>query len=185
MVKFFTGAGDDGYTGLLGEQRVPKHSARPEAYGNVDEASAALGVARASTGSHDIAQVVVEVQRDLYKLMAELAATPEQARRFRQLDASRVVWLEDQVERFGEQVDMPSEFIIGGDSRAGAFFDLARTVVRRAERSVASLMHDGLIDNSELVRYLNRLSSLCFVLELYENQQAGVDRPSLAKGVSE
>lgn len=184
MAKFFTGAGDDGYTGLLGDQRVPKHSARPEAYGSVDEASAALGVARSMTGSEDIAQVVAEVQRDLYKLMAELAAIPEQAERFRQVDHTRVAWLEAQVERFGELVDLPREFVIGGDSRAGGFFDLARTLVRRAERSVAALMHAGQLENDELVRYLNRLSSLCFVLELYENQLAGVDRPSLAKGSS-
>jgi cob(I)alamin adenosyltransferase len=76
---------------------------------------------------------------------------------------------------------MPKEFIIPGDTQAGAALDLARTIVRRAERLVAQLLHNLEIENSELLRYLNRLSSLCFVLELFENQAGGKDQPTLAK----
>jgi cob(I)alamin adenosyltransferase len=77
---------------------------------------------------------------------------------------------------------MPGEFILAGDSQAGAALALARTIVRRAERQVARLLHHGEIENHELLSYLNRLSSLCFVLELLENCEAGKKIPSLAKG---
>ncbi|MGW8249300.1 MAG: ATP:cob(I)alamin adenosyltransferase, partial [Anaerolineales bacterium] len=80
-----------------------------------------------------------------------------------------------------EQVRLPEEFILPGDSQAGALLSLARTVVRRAERRVADLFHAGEIENPDLLRYLNRLSSLCFVLELLENQAAGAQDTTLAK----
>jgi cob(I)alamin adenosyltransferase len=179
---FFTRKGDDGTTGLLGEGRVPKHHPRPEAYGTVDEASSALGLARAAVRSAEVREVIKAAQRDLYLLMAELAAPPPHAEKFHKIDTGRVQWLETQVERFGGQVDMPNDFIVPGDSPAGAALDLARTVVRRAERCVARLLDEGLVENRDLLRYLNRLSSLCFALELFENRLAGSDRPTMAKG---
>jgi cob(I)alamin adenosyltransferase len=114
-------------------------------------------------------------------LMAELAATPENAPRFRHIDSERVAWLEAQTDSLSELVEMPHEFILPGDSPAGAALALARTVVRRAERRVARLIHEGLAENIELLRYLNRLSSLCFVMELLENRAWGQAGPSLAK----
>lgn len=182
MSNFYTGRGDDGTTSLLGDARVPKFDPRPEAYGHVDEASAALGLARSLAVDEASGRTATQVQRDLYHLMAEVAATPENAERFRKIDAARVAWLEDRIEYFGERVALPKEFVISGDTRAGAAFDLARTVVRRAERKVAALLHGGELENEALLAYLNRLSSLCFVLALWENVQGGVDQPSLAKG---
>lgn len=181
MPHYFTGSGDDGTTGLLGEGRVPKHHPQPEAYGAVEEASAALGLARAAAGDPETAAVILEIQRDLYHLMAELAATPSEAPRFRRIDASRVGWLEGRIESIGARVEMPKEFIIPGDTGPGAALDLARTVVRRAERRVSRLHQEGSLENPHLLRYLNRLSSLCFLLELWEGRQAGVDRPTPAK----
>jgi cob(I)alamin adenosyltransferase len=181
MPPFFTGKGDDGTTGILGEGRVPKYHPRPEAYGTVDEASAAIGLARASAHSEKTRHILLEIQRDLYHLMAELAAAPEVAGRFRRIDEGRVEWLEQQLAWLEERVEAPNEFIVPGDSLSGAALDLARTVVRRAERLVARLDHQGAIQNHELLRYLNRLSSLCFILGLWETGQAGVDRPSLAR----
>lgn len=181
MPTYFTGRGDDGTTGWLGEGRIPKFGSRPEAYGTVDEASAALGMARSLAQAPTVAEAVVEVQRDLYHLMAELASPKEKSSRFRKVDAVRVRWLEDQIEGFGREVELPSEFVVPGDSPAGAAFDLARTVVRRAERLIARLQVEGELENPDLLRYLNRLSSLCFVLELLENRRAGVERPRLAK----
>ena len=181
MSPFYTRSGDDGYTGLLGEGRVPKYHPLTEALGTIDEATAALGLARAACKSEKNFSLLLNVQRDLYHLMAEIAASPDNAARFRVIDAQKVTWLEAQIDTLSGQVKMPEEFIVPGDSPAGAAFALARTIVRRAERRVALLLHEGVIENPELLRYLNRLSSLCFVLELHENQLAGKNSTNLVK----
>lgn len=181
MSDYYTRRGDDGFTGLLGEGRVPKYDPRPEATGTVDEATAALGFARALCQHSHSVKLILTVQRDLYRLMAELSATTENAERFRYINVERVDWLEEATEKIGKQVEMPHEFIVPGDSVAGAALSIARTVVRRAERKVAQLVHTGLLENNECLRYLNRLSSLCFVLELLENQAAGNGLPTLAR----
>jgi cob(I)alamin adenosyltransferase len=180
-VPFYTSRGDDGYTGLLGEGRVAKNDERMEALGAVDEAGAALGLARALARGAHTPTILLQVQRDLYGLMGELAATPENAVKFRVIDSARVAWLESQVDALSAQVEIPREFIIPGDSVEGAFVDLARTVVRRAERRVAALYHLGGFENQQLLRYLNRLSSLCFLIELAENQATGQGPITLAK----
>ncbi len=182
MTKFYTKNGDDGYTNLLGEGRAPKHAPRLEAIGAIDEASAALGMARALCLAPQSGPLLLAVQRDLYALMAEVAATPENAARFRKINAERVEWLEQQVDALGEWVTLPNEFILPGDVPASAAMALARTIVRRAERRVARLIHEESLENHHLLHYLNRLSSLCFVLELLENQASGKATPSLAKG---
>jgi cob(I)alamin adenosyltransferase len=152
-----------------------------EAVGSVDEASAALGMARALCQLPQTSEIILAVQRDLYTLMAEVASLPENAARFRTIGAERVSWLEQQIESTSVTVVLPREFIVSGDSPAGAALDLARTVVRRAERRVAALIHQGEIENIQLLRYINRLSSLCFILELVEDRAAGIDRLTLAK----
>ena len=180
MSPFYTRTGDEGETGLLGEGRVPKFDTRIEALGAVDEATAALGLARAAAQAPQSAPLLLDVQRDLYKLMAEVGATPENAAKFRTIDDARVKWLEAQTDALSEIVSMPREFIIPGENPASAAMALARTVVRRAERRVAELYRQGKLENASLLAYLNRLSSLCFALELLENQHAG-QTPRLAK----
>lgn len=182
MPTFYTGEGDDGYTGLLGEGRVPKYHARPQAYGDLDEASAALGLARSMAASEETNVALRAMQTDLYHIMAELAAPLEHAARFRKLEPERVTWLEAQLETFGDKIEMPKEFIMAGDSLPGAALDLARTIVRRAERRVVELQHAGEVENESILPYLNRLSSLCFLLGLWENKVAGVSDVSLSKG---
>jgi cob(I)alamin adenosyltransferase len=181
MPSFYTRRGDDGFTGLLGEGRVAKYDARPEAVGTIDEATAALGVARTACQSGQNAALILTAQRDLYHLMAEIAATPENASRFRKINAQRVTWLEEQTDLLSSQIELPKDFIMPGDSAAGAAIAMARTIIRRAERRVAQLLHDQMIENADLLRYLNRLSSLCFVLELDENRLGGEEAPTLAK----
>ncbi len=171
-MSFYTGKGDDGTTGLLGKGRVPKNDARIEAIGTLDEASAALGVARASVGDERCAPLLLQAQRDLYRLMAEVASTPENARQFH-FDAQHVKWLEQQIEVLGKVIQMPGEFIVPGDSAGGAAVSFARAVVRRAERRLVELFSDDETVNPALRQYMNRLSSLLFVLELIENQAAG------------
>jgi cob(I)alamin adenosyltransferase len=180
MSPFYTRTGDEGDTGLLGEGRVPKFDSRIEALGALDEATAALGMARATAKAPQSAPLLLEAQGDLYRLMAEVAATPENAAKFRSIDAARVQWLEAQTDALSETVPMPREFIIPGENPASAAMSLARTVTRRAERRVAELAAQGGLENPALLSYLNRLSSLCFALELLENQHAG-QSPRLAK----
>jgi len=171
-MTFYTRKGDDGTTGLLGKGRVPKFHLRIEALGTLDESNATLGLARASVHDPRSAPLMLNVQRDLYRLMAEVAAAPEHADQFR-FDEGRVQWIEEQTDLLSKTVEMPDEFIIPGDSIGGASLSLARAVVRRAERRVAELLDAKEITNSSLQQYLNRLSSLLFVLELIENQTAG------------
>jgi cob(I)alamin adenosyltransferase len=171
-MAFYTRRGDDGTTGLLGKGRVPKFHLRIEALGTLDESNATLGLARASVHDPRSAPLMLDVQRDLYRLMAEVAAAPEHADQFR-FDEGRVQWIEEQTDLLSKTVEMPDEFIIPGDSIGGASLSLARAVVRRAERRVAELLDAKEITNSSLQQYLNRLSSLLFVLELIENQTAG------------
>lgn len=180
-IKYYTGAGDDGTTGLLGEGRVKKYSARPMTVGDVDEAQAALGLARASMKDSAAAAVVLQAQRDLYHVMAELSATPVNAARFRKIDGTRVAWLEAESDAYGARISLPGEFTVSGDSQAGAALDLARTVIRRAERGVARLFDEGEIENPQLLRYLNRLSSLVFVLSKYEDALSGSSDWKLAR----
>jgi len=166
-------SGDDGKTSLLGEGRVPKYAPRIEALGALDEASSALGLARALSRSAQSISILIEVQRDLYAVMAEIAAAPGNANRFRTLEGGRLEWVEIQTDKLTARVPLPQDFIVPGDSPAGAALDLGRTFVRRAERRVAELLERREIENPLLLQYLNRLSSLCFALELVENQKAG------------
>lgn len=179
-MTFYTAKGDDGTTGLLGQGRVPKYHVRMEAVGTLDEASAALGLARAQCSAAQTPRILIEAQRDLYKLMAEVASTPENSETFRHIDDERVKWIERETDELSKVVDMPHEFILPGDSLGGAALSLARAVIRRAERRVVELFDGEEVINPHLQRYLNRLSSLCFVLELLENQHAG-RKTSLAK----
>ena len=173
MSPFYTQTGDEGRTGLLGEGRVPKFDLQIEALGALDEATAALGLARASANAPLVTSLLLEVQRDLYKVMAEVSATPENAEKFRSIDASRVQWLETQTDAITAEVEIPREFILPGENPSSAAMALARTIVRRAERRVVELAHARKLENAALLAYLNRLSSLCFVLELLENQHNG------------
>jgi cob(I)alamin adenosyltransferase len=175
MAKVTTGTGDAGYTSLLGEQRVPKYDERPEAFGTVDEATSALGMARALTDDERVRDAVLHMQRDLYVLMAELATPPEHHTAVgMHVTAEQVAWLELLEAELKAQVEIPNRFIIPGDTPAGAALDLARTIIRRAERLVARLHHTGVAQNGEVLRYLNRLSDAVFILARYlEARQGG------------
>ncbi|HZD57715.1 MAG TPA: cob(I)yrinic acid a,c-diamide adenosyltransferase [Anaerolineales bacterium] len=179
--QFYTRTGDNGYTGVLGKGRVPKNQPRLEAIGAVDEAMAALGLARSTCQAAECGPILLAVQHDLYNLMAETSANLENADRFRKVTAERVNWLEQQIALVTKQIDIPNEFILPGDTFPGSVFALARTIVRRAERRFAGLFLAGEIKNQELLKYLNRLSSLCFVLELLELKTSGQSSVTLAK----
>ena len=141
--------------------------------GTLDETTATLGLARALAQSPEVDVILIKVQRDIYSLMAEVAATLENAAKFRSIDSSHVAWLEEQTDSLSEKIEIPTEFILPGKTKGGGALSVARTVTRRAERRVAELLDTGELENKELLRYLNRLSSLCFILELVENQFEG------------
>jgi len=168
MAKVTTGTGDAGYTGLLGSERVAKYDPRPDTFGTVDEATSALGVARATTQDPKVKEIIYRVQNELYLLMGELATTPENYEKMGlRMTADHVQWLEQVEESLKQEVEIPNKFIIPGDTLDGAALDLARTIIRRAERMAVKLLHDGIIHNGELIRYLNRLSDLVFILARY------------------
>jgi cob(I)alamin adenosyltransferase len=170
---FFTRCGDDGFTGVLGPDRVPKYDMRPEALGAVDEAQAALGLARAAGCTPRSAEILLEIERDLQALMAELAAAGQPDSQWGgSITAEHVARLESWVSEVQAEVNMPPGFVLPGDSYRGAALHLARTLVRRAERAAARLAHAGLLANVHPLRYLNRLSSLLFVLACREDQAA-------------
>lgn len=174
MAKVTTGGGDTGYTSLLGEQRVPKYDPRPETFGTVDEATSALGLARAFCEDPKAKAIILQTQQDLYTLMAELATPPENRDAVGvRISAERIAWLEDTENDLKGEVNIPNKFIIPGDSQDGAALDLARTIIRRAERMTARLTHDGALGESHALRYLNRLSDLIFILARYLEAKHG------------
>jgi cob(I)alamin adenosyltransferase len=164
-MKIYTRKGDDGTTGLYGGGRVPKDSAAPEAYGTVDEAQAALGLARAAApkGS-ELDQILVHVERDLWVLMAELATEHENAHKLvdgaTRVTLEMVTDLEARIDDLTARFDQPTEFVVPGEGEMAARLDVARTVVRRAERRAMVVVADG----SQVVPYLNRLSDLVWTL---------------------
>lgn len=173
MPKMYTRTGDDGTTGVFGNERLAKYHPRLETIGTLDEASASLGLARAMSRSPKVKSILAETQNDLYTMMAEVAALPENGYRFPVLDLQRVHWLELQIDTISARLPMPQGFILPGDTRPGAALSIARTVVRRAERRVAQLIATGELTSQVILPYLNRLSSLCFILELEANHAAG------------
>jgi cob(I)alamin adenosyltransferase len=161
---------------------VPKYDLRPEAYGTVDEAQAAIGLARASGCTADSERILLAIQRDLYALMAELAAAGDDDSPFAgSVTTEHLEQVEDWIAQFETTLKMPKEFVVPGDSQSGAALHLARTVIRRAERHAVRLAHDGVLVNRLPVRYLNRLSSLLYVLALVEDQEASGQGITLAK----
>jgi cob(I)alamin adenosyltransferase len=189
-----TGRGDDGSTGLLfGGARVAKDDARTEAYGTVDEAVAALGLARAELAMKrqygvltptlaSLGELILRFQRELFVVGAELAANPEATDRL-QDGVSRVTehmveGVEAVLAELEAHVTLPTEFVVPGESRVSASLELARTVVRRAERRVVGLRRDGLAGDWT-VPYLNRLADLLWVLaRAAEGAESRQSRPA-------
>jgi cob(I)alamin adenosyltransferase len=168
-----TGQGDDGTTGLLGGGRVSKDDVRIEAYGTVDEASSALGLAKALAKDARVREICEEVQRGLYMLGAELGTGPKATRTFATMTHHEVARLEELVAELEKEVPMPEGFVLPGATPASGALDLARTITRRAERRCVTLEKAGGLRNPEVRRWLNRLSLLLFVLARYEEGRAG------------
>jgi cob(I)alamin adenosyltransferase len=173
MMKRRTHSGDRGMTSILGKRNIPKHDLLLETLGTLDEASAALGVARSICISSENNQIIQIIQNDLFRIMAEVGSSPERIPKEKKLDGSRLEWLENAVVDTSKIIQLPRNFILPGDTASSAALSLARTIVRRAERRVVELAGRGTITNPNMLPYLNRLSTLCFHLELSEIDVAG------------
>lgn len=167
------GTGDDGSTGLLGGGRLPKDDLRIEAYGTVDEASSAIGLAKALSPNPRVREICEELQRGLYVLGAELATNPRSGTSYARTTAAAVERLDELITELERTVTMPAGFILPGSTPASGAIDLARAITRRAERRIVALEHAHPLDNQQVRRWLNRLSLLLFVLGRYEEEIAG------------
>ena len=177
-LKIYTRTGDAGDTGLFGGGRVAKDHPRVDAYGDVDELNAALGLARSIEMMPRIDEVLVPLQRDLFAIGA-LLATPDLAKMRQQLekariDEGRIAELERAIDMGEAELEPLTAFIIPGGTPKAAALHVARTVCRRAERKVVRLRHDVPEIPALAVKYLNRLSDLLFVMARYANHLAGV-----------
>jgi cob(I)alamin adenosyltransferase len=169
-MRIYTRKGDAGTTGLLfGGDRISKADLRTDAYGTTDEAVSALGLARAALGpDHPLTELVLRLQRELFVVGGELATHVEKRPKLTdgltRVTAQMVTALEGEIDALEADHPMPVEFVIPGETLAGAAIDLARTSVRRAERRAVALSADGGLPDSQVVPYLNRLADLLFVV---------------------
>ena len=162
-MKIYTRRGDDGLTALGSGERLRKDSPLPEGYGAVDEAQAVLGLVRAEA-EDELAELVEAIQRDLWRVMGDLA---NRSRRVDGVTSDMVARLEAQIDSLGERFEMPAEFVIPGQTRTAALLDLARTVVRRAERRALTSGAGGTV-----MAYLNRLSDLLWVMARWQEGES-------------
>lgn len=178
MPRIYTKTGDDGTTGLLYGGRIPKDDSATEAYGTTDEAVAALGLARASV-EPSMADEILALQRELFVVGADLATNPSERAKLEPgvslVSAEMTERLEGRIDELVAERALPQAFVVPGANEGSAALDLARSVIRRAERNVVALERGDRDVNPEVRRYLNRLSDLVFVLA---RRQAGEDEPT-------
>ena len=187
-----TGKGDDGTTGLLyGGPRISKDDLRTEAYGTIDEVVAAFGIARAAlpevADAVELRAIVLRFQRELFVAGAELATTPEAWPRLEdgrtRIDESMLAGVELVLADLEARITMPTEFVVAGETPASAALELARTILRRAERRAITLQREGLVPGSWLIPYLNRLADLAWVMARFaESLEAAEATPAVVGG---
>tara|TARA_B100000965_G_scaffold87230_1_gene70733 strand:- start:638 stop:1177 length:540 start_codon:yes stop_codon:yes gene_type:complete len=176
-MKIYTRNGDEGETGLLYGDKVSKASTLPEAYGTVDEAQAILGLVRTECekGS-DLEEKIIHIERDLYVLMAELATDPSKHDKLvsgkTKVNKEMIEFLEKFIDEISSKFELPKEFVIPGQNRISALLDVARTVVRRAERRTIACN----VSNSLTIPYLNRLSDLLWAMARWQEGESITSR---------
>jgi cob(I)alamin adenosyltransferase len=186
MVKIYTRKGDDGTTSLWYGGRVLKSHLRTDSYGSLDEAVSALGVARAACTEERLEADILRLQNELFIAAAELATAPEARDRLEpgvsRVTDDMVTRLESDIDRYMAQVELPPKFVIPGGTTLSAHLDLARAVLRRAERRIVELRLEGELEDSSLLAYVNRASDLLFAMarvadepepELFEGRDRG------------
>jgi cob(I)alamin adenosyltransferase len=168
-VNFFSGQGDDGSTHTLRSGRHSKCDLIIEAIGMVDEASAFFSLAAIHIQDEEMKDLIRQTQVDLHHIMAEIAGDDQT-----KLSKTRISWLEAKINFWGKELELPREFINSWKNPASALLNITRTIVRRAERKMVECFEKKKIDNPEILGYLNRLSSLVYLLQLVlENDSPG------------
>ena len=178
--RVYTKFGDKGETSLLYGGRVSKNNPHSEAYGITDEAVSVMGLARATTDDQKVKDILRDLQRELFTIAAELATDPEKYELFQEhfapVTESMVVNLETTIDSLEEEFQMPTVFVLPGGSPSSSAIDMARTVIRTAERRVVALAEAGLLTNVLITAYLNRLGDLLFVLARYQDRELPIER---------
>ena len=174
-MKIYTKSGDKGETGLLFGGRISKAHVRTEAYGSTDHAVSAIGLARVLSDDDRVKEILLQVQRELFMIGAELATDTANRHhlleRFQIITEERVARMESLIDDLDAEVELPPNFIIPGASAGSAAIDVARTQTRTAERRVIELRNEGMLPNTQIMIYLNRLSDLLFMLARYEDRR--------------
>jgi cob(I)alamin adenosyltransferase len=184
VVKIYTKKGDDGTTSLWYGGRVPKHHGRTEAYGALDEACSQLGLARAlcGPGQAELAADILRLQDGIFVAGAELATAPEASGRLEdgvsRTTEAMVAEMEERIDRYMDQVDLPPQFVIPGGNQLSAQLDVARTTIRRAERRISALSEAGELAGETVIHFVNRASDLAYAMARF----ADVEHPALFEG---
>lgn len=176
-MKIYTKKGDDGTTGLLYGGRVPKDHVRTEVYGTLDETVSALGVGRAGGLTPVVEDIVIRLQREMFVVGAQLATASDNQSKL-EAGVSKVTpemtqTAEAEIDRLLEKHPLPREFVLPGETAGSAGLDLARSIIRRAEREAVAMDREGMVPDPEILRYLNRVSDLLFVLARYQEAEEG------------
>ena len=178
--RVYTKFGDKGETSLLYGGRVSKNDPHTEAYGITDEAVSVMGLARSLSENQRIKDILRDAQRELFTIAAELATEPDKYELFQQhftpVTGDMVENLERTIDSLEEEFQMPTVFVLPGGSPASSAIDMARTVIRTAERRVVALAEAGRLTNELIIHYLNRLGDLLFVLARYQDRELPIER---------
>jgi cob(I)alamin adenosyltransferase len=176
-MKIYTKKGDDGTTGLLYGGRVPKDDVRTNVYGTLDETVSALGLARAGGLAPRVEEIVIRIQREMFIVGAQLATSHENQAKLQEgiskVSPDMALQAEREIDELIEQHPLPNEFILPGETMGSAGLDVARSTVRRAERQAVAMNRESMVPDPEILRYLNRVSDLLFVLARFHEAEEG------------
>lgn len=172
--------GDKGLTDLIDARDIPKYDLRIEVLGTLDEASSALGLARAMGARPETHELILDIQRDLCWMMSELARVTDDARPEMHILPERLTFLEEHYHELTADYPLAAGFAVPGDSLVGAQLHMARCIIRRADRHLSQLDHETPLPNSNIIPYINRLSTLVYAMARAEEANLGIADQTLA-----
>lgn len=176
-----TGSGDEGKTGLIGEGRFNKSDLRFEVLGSLDELSASIGVVKAYLPDPSDKNQLSEIQRVLYQVMTELSIVDPAKVKINGITTENISYLDNLIQMMSKSLEMPSGFLLPGDSILTSHVDLTRTVTRRVERRITDYYFQGGFGNKLILQFINRLSTYFFIMEIKLLHDEGIDSPTLSK----